>query len=212
MKFLGLIFFVVIFINLNLLKNKKIKNLCTIAIVFSLLVGCVSSSNESMIDKVSSEESNISSISEISSEDKSLENSEIAYKNSETTNDYNHYDGDPHIVEYVYIANGNSYYHKIYNCKYLEGATTEKVVLSDDLGKYECNCFTSPVEYKPSSNHHSGTNYSNSNHLSGQKVYIARGNSYYHKSASCKFIQGADLSCVSISDVGGKHPCNCIKY
>lgn len=138
MKFLGLIFFVVIFINLNLLKNEKIKNLCTIAIVFSLLVGCVSSSNESMIDKVSSEESNISSISEISSEDKFLENSKIVYENSETTSGYNN-SGD-------------------------------------------------------------------------QKVYIPRGNSYYHKSASCKFIQGADLSCVSISDVGGKHPCNCIKY
>ena len=208
MKFLVFIFFVGILISLNLLKNKKIKILCVLTIGFLLLVGCSSSSSESMIDKVSSEEETISSTYESSDEEETLENVQITDETSQTNSNYEYDCEDPHIGESVYIANGNSYYHKISNCKYLEGATTKKVVLSADMGKYECNCFTNPVEYKGySNNHHSSTQ-----HINGQKVYIAKGNSYYHKSASCKFIQGADVSCVGIDDVSGKYPCNCIKY
>ena len=80
------------------------------------------------------------------------------------------------------------------------------------MHKYECNCFTNPVEYNPNSGHHSKKHHSSKKHSSGQKVYIAKGNSYYHKSANCKFINGADVSKVDISDVGGKYPCNCMKY
>ena len=41
---------------------------------------------------------------------------------------------------------------------------------------------------------------------------MANGNSYYHKSASCKFIRGASVKAVGINNVGGKHACNCMKY
>lgn len=226
MKFLVFIFLIGILISLNCFKNKKIKNLCTLAIIFSLLVGCNSSKSESIIDKSSSGESTIDNTYELSDEEvdedyeedeETSENNQIIHENDEISDDhrYEHEDNsheDSHIGETVYIANGNSYYHKISNCKYLEGAKTKKVVLSSDMQKYECNCFTNPVEYNPDSGHHSEKHHSNKNHSSGQKVYIAKGNSYYHKSANCKFIKGADVSKVDISDVGGKHPCNCIKY
>lgn len=212
---------------------KKIKNLCVLFIVFVFLVGC--SSNDSQISTV---EENSYNVEEKSNYESSEEEEDLNQDENEDTNDldydseeeyetssshdyqdddsYDHdtddYDEGDHIGEKVYIANGNSYYHKISNCKYLEGAKTEKVTLTSDMRKYECNCFTNPVEYKKESNQHSEKHHSSKKNSSGKTVYIAKGNSYYHKSASCKFIKGADVSKVDISDVGGKHPCNCIKY
>ena len=107
------------------------------------------------------------------------------------------------------MSNGNSYYHAISNCKYLEGARTSLVTLTSSMRKYECNCWTNPVVYKkPSSSSSSG----GSSNSGGRTVYIANGNSYYHKSASCKFLRGASVKAVGINNVGGKHACNCVKY
>ncbi|WP_434797386.1 hypothetical protein [Terrisporobacter vanillatitrophus] len=47
---------------------------------------------------------------------------------------------------------------------------------------------------------------------SGMTVYIASGNSCYHKSSSYKFLKGASAKEVSINDVGDKYACNCMKY
>ncbi|MCR1848847.1 hypothetical protein NSA42_06120 [Paeniclostridium sordellii] len=117
-----------------------------------------------------------------------------------------------HIGEGVYVANGNSYYHAISNCKYLEGASTSYVTLTSDMRKFECNCWKNPIEYEPpvsSSNESSSKENSSS---SGQTVYIANGNSYYHNSPSCKFLNGASAYGVDLNNVGGKHACNCVKY
>lgn len=114
-----------------------------------------------------------------------------------------------HIGKRVYVSNGNSYYHAISNCKYLEGARTYVVTLTSSMRKYECNCWTNPVVYKKPSSSSSSSGSSNSG---GRMVYIASGNSYYHKSASCKFLRGASVKAVGINNVGGKHACNCVKY
>ena len=44
--------------------------------------------------------------------------------------------------------------------------------------------------------------------------FIARGNSYYHNSSSCKFLEGAETERVTEDQAinRGKHQCNCIKY
>lgn len=121
---------------------------------------------------------------------------------------HNNSSSNKHIGKSVYVSNGNSYYHAISNCKYLEGARTSVVKLTSSMRKYECNCWTNPVVYKkPSSNSSGGSSSSG-----GRKVYIASGNSYYHKSSSCKFLRGASARVVGINNVGGKHACNCIKY
>ena len=109
------------------------------------------------------------------------------------------------------MANGNSYYHAISNCKYLEGTKTSLITLTSSMRKYEYNCWTNPVVYKkPSSSSSSSSGGSPSSR--GRTVYIASGNSYYHKSDSCKFIRGASVKAVGINNVGGKHACNCMKY
>ena len=124
---------------------------------------------------------------------------------------HNNSSSNKHIGKSVYIANGNSYYHAISNCKYLEGAKTSLVTLTSSMRKYECNCWTNPVVYKPSSS--SGSSYSGGSSSSGGRtVYIASGNSYYHSTAGCKFLNGASVMAVGINNVGGKHPCNCVKY
>lgn len=122
---------------------------------------------------------------------------------------HNDSSSNKHIGKSVYVSNGNSYYHAISNCKYLEGARTYVVTLTSSMRKYECNCWTNPVVYKkPSSSSSSG----GSSNSGGRTVYIASGNSYYHKSSSCKFLRGASVKAVGINNVGGKHPCNCVKY
>jgi predicted RNase H-like nuclease (RuvC/YqgF family) len=55
----------------------------------------------------------------------------------------------------------------------------------------------------------------NENKTTGYGNYfIARGNSYYHKSSSCKFLEGAETERVTEDQAisRGKHQCNCIKY
>lgn len=121
----------------------------------------------------------------------------------------NNTSSNKHIGRNVYVSNGNSYYHAISNCKYLEGAPTSLVTLTSSMRKYECNCWTNPIVYKPSSNSNSSSNGGSS---SGRTVYIASGNSYYHNSPSCKFLNGASAKAVGINNVGGKHACNCVKY
>lgn len=241
MRFLIVIFIIGVLLSLNILKNKKIKNLFVLMITFCLLVGCNSTDNKSSVETGSSKVYSTSKTEELSdteneeydnsekgNDDEKLvskNNEEISEKNDSDNQTNNHYENNSdnqsdehedssseHIDETVYIANGNSYYHKISNCKYLEGAKTKKVVLSSDIDKYECNCFTNPVEYKSYSGHHSKNHNSNKKSSSGQKVYVANGNSYYHKSSSCKFIKGTNIRKVDINDVRGKHPCNCIKY
>ncbi|WP_282193181.1 hypothetical protein [Romboutsia ilealis] len=140
---------------------------------------------------------------------------------SKDNNDYNYYGDDDdkdeisylekesdvaHIGENAYIANANSYYHAISNCKYLEGANTSSITVTNDIGKYECNCWDNPVVYVPKKQE------SSSQSSSGTYVYISSGNSYYHKSSSCKFLNGASTQKVDINSVGGKYACNCIKY
>ncbi|MDO5011645.1 MAG: hypothetical protein Q4E31_12535 [Intestinibacter bartlettii] len=144
----------------------------------------------------------------------SYSNGSSNYGSSSSGNSYsnghshNNTSSNKHIGKRVYVANGNSYYHAISNCSYLEGAPTYIVTLTSDMRKYECNCWTNPVVYKkPSTNYNTG----NSN-SSGRTVYIASGNSYYHNSPSCKFLRGASARAVGINNVGGKHPCNCVKY
>lgn len=125
--------------------------------------------------------------------------------NSYSTSNDNENKGK-HIGKGVYVANGNSYYHAISNCKYLEGAPTSYVTLTSSMNKHECNCWTNPIVYKPSS-----SSSSSNNNSGGRTVYVAKGNSYYHASKSCKFISGASVSAIGINNVGGKHPCNCAK-
>ena len=117
-----------------------------------------------------------------------------------------------HIGEYVYVANGNSYYHTISNCKYLEGASTSYVKLTSDMRKFECNCWENPVEYNPPSSSSNEGSSNETSSSSGKTVYIAKGNSYYHNSSSCKFLNGASAYGVDLNNVGGKHACNCVKY
>lgn len=141
-------------------------------------------------------------------------NSNGNYSGGSSSNNYgssNNSSSNKHIGKGVFIAAGNRYYHAISNCKYLEGASTSYVTLTYNMNKFECNCWTNPVVYKPSSS--SSNNSSSGGSSSGGKaVYIAPGNSYYHASSSCKFLRGASVQAVGINNVGGKHPCNCIKY
>lgn len=54
-----------------------------------------------------------------------------------------------------------------------------------------------------------------SNNISSSgNYYIAPGNSYYHNSSNCKFLEGADTERVTEGQAisRGKHMCNCIKY
>ena len=46
------------------------------------------------------------------------------------------------------------------------------------------------------------------------KEALARGNSYYHNSPNCKYLQGADTDRVTEEEAisNGKHECNCVKY
>ena len=60
--------------------------------------------------------------------------------------------------------------------------------------------------YNNSSNSNNNSNY---NSGSGS-YYVAAGNRYYHKTPSCKFLEGAPTTLVS--DVSNKFPCNCVKY
>lgn len=144
----------------------------------------------------------------------SYSNSNGSYSGGSRYNNYNssnNSSSNKHIGKGVFIAAGNRYYHAISNCKYLEGASTSYVTLTYNMNKFECNCWTNPVVYKPSSSSSSsGSNGSSSS--GGRTVYIAPGNSYYHASSSCKFLRGASTQAVGINNVGGKHPCNCIKY
>lgn len=134
--------------------------------------------------------------------------SQSSYSNGYSNNNSS---SNKHIGKRVYVSNGNSYYHAISNCKYLEGARTYVVTLTSSMRKYECNCWTNPVVYKkPSSS--SSSSSSGSSNSGGRTVYIASGNSYYHKSSSCKFLRGASVKAVGINNVGGKHACNCVKY
>ncbi len=132
-----------------------------------------------------------------------------SYGGSSNGYSHNNSSSNRHIGKSVYVSNGNSYYHAISNCKYLEGAKTSLVTLTSDMRKYECNCWTNPVVYKKPSSSSSSSGSSNS---SGRTVYIASGNSYYHNSPSCKFLRGASVKAVGINNVGGKHACNCVKY
>lgn len=61
-------------------------------------------------------------------------------------------------------------------------------------------------QYRPDNNNQKTTG-------SGD-YHIARGNSYYHNSASCKFLEGADTERVGLNEAQarGKHMCNCVKY
>ena len=145
--------------------------------------------------------------SQIASSSTSSNSSSNSGNSNNHSHSHNNTSTNKHIGKKVYIANGNSYYHAISNCKYLEGAKTSLVTLTSSMRKYECNCWTNPVVYKPSTSSSSG-----SSNSGGRTVYIASGNSYYHKSSSCKFIRGASVKAVSINNVGGKYACNCIKY
>lgn len=145
--------------------------------------------------------------SQIASSSTSSNSSSNSGNSNNHSHSHNNTSTNKHIGKKVYIANGNSYYHAISNCRYLEGAKTSLVTLTSSMRKYECNCWTNPVVYKPSTSSSSG-----SSNSGGRIVYIASGNSYYHKSSSCKFIRGASVKAVSINNVGGKYACNCIKY
>lgn len=136
--------------------------------------------------------------SDESYDEKDYSKNEISYSKKESS--------VAHIGETAYITSANSYYHAISNCKYLEGASTRSVTVTNSIGKYECNCWNNPVAYVPKKQE------STSQPSSGVYVYISSGNSYYHKSSSCKFLNGASAHKVDKSSVGGKHACNCIKY
>lgn len=161
--------------------------------------------------KEAKEEKQESQIASSNSSYGSSSNSSTSQSSSSYGHSHNNSSSNKHIGKSVYIANGNSYYHAISNCKYLEGAKTSLVTLTSSMRKYECNCWTNPVVYKkPSSS--SSSSSSGSSSSGGRTVYIASGNSYYHKTSSCKFLRGASVKAVSINNVGGKHACNCMKY
>ena len=156
---------------------------------------------------------------ELGTEEYEEDSSTYNYSNeSKEDNEYSYYEEDntdsyveeersvAHIGETAYISKANSYYHAISNCKYLEGASTSAVTVSNNIDKYECNCWYNPVEYVPSKQESSPES------SSVTYVYISSGNSYYHKSSSCKFLNGASAQKVDINSASGKHACNCIKY
>lgn len=174
-----------------------------------------SNDNETEKDYTSYESYDTSEDEQSNDEQSSLSsNNDTNTSESSSNNSGSSYDkGDnEHIGEYVYVANGNSYYHTISNCKYLEGASTSYVKLTSDMRKFECNCWENPVEYNPPSSSSNEGSSSETSSSSGKTVYIAKGNSYYHNSSSCKFLNGASAYGVDLNDVGGKHACNCVKY
>lgn len=61
-----------------------------------------------------------------------------------------------------------------------------------------------------SSNNSSQSKPQTSNPNSGGQYYVAKGNRYYHKTPSCKFLEGAATT--TTNDVSSKFPCNCVKY
>lgn len=150
-------------------------------------------------------------------------NTVVSSNNDSSNNDTNtppsssnssRYDKDynEHIGEYVYVSSGNSYYHNISNCKYLEGASTSYVKLTSDMRKFECNCWENPVEYNPPTSSRNEISSNETSSSSGKTVYIAKGNSYYHNSPNCKFLNGANAYGVDLNDICSKHACNCVKY
>ncbi|GAA0101377.1 hypothetical protein UT300012_20920 [Paraclostridium bifermentans] len=174
-----------------------------------------SNDNETEKDYTSYESYDTSEDEQSNDEQSSLSsNNDTNTSESSSNNSGSSYDkGDnEHIGEYVYVANGNSYYHTISNCKYLEGASTSYVKLTSDMRKFECNCWENPVEYNPPSSSSNEGSSSETSSSSGKTVYIAKGNRYYHNSSSCKFLNGASAYGVDLNDVGGKHACNCVKY
>lgn len=174
-----------------------------------------SNDNETEKDYTSYESYDTSEDEQSNDEQSSLSsNNDTNTSESSSNNSGSSYDkGDnEHIGEYVYVANGNSYYHTISNCKYLEGASTSYVKLTSDMRKFECNCWENPVEYNPPSSSSNEGSSSETSSSSGKTVYIAEGNRYYHNSSSCKFLNGASAYGVDLNDVGGKHACNCVKY
>lgn len=172
-----------------------------------------SNDNETEKDYTSYESYDNSEDEQSTDEQSSLSSNNDTNTSSYSNNSSNYDKGDnEHIGEYVYITNGNSYYHTISNCKYLEGASTSYVKLTSDMRKFECNCWENPVEYNPPSSSSNEGSSNETSSSSGKTVYIAKGNSYYHNSASCKFLNGASAYGVDLNDVGGKHACNCVKY
>ncbi|EQK47401.1 hypothetical protein LPC27_01625 [Paraclostridium bifermentans] len=172
-----------------------------------------SNDNETEKDYTSYESYDNSEDEQSTDEQSSLSSNNDTNTSSSSNNSSNYDKGDnEHIGEYVYITNGNSYYHTISNCKYLEGASTSYVKLTSDMRKFECNCWENPVEYNPPSSSSNEGSSNETSSSSGKTVYIAKGNSYYHNSASCKFLNGASAYGVDLNDVGGKHACNCVKY
>lgn len=172
-----------------------------------------SNDNETEKDYTSYESYDNSEDEQSTDEQSSLSSNNDTNTSSSSNNSSNYDKGDnEHIGEYVYITNGNSYYHTISNCKYLEGASTSYVKLTSDMRKFECNCWKNPVEYNPPSSSSNEGSSNETSSSSGKTVYIAKGNSYYHNSSSCKFLNGASAYGVDLNDVGGKHACNCVKY
>lgn len=172
-----------------------------------------SNDNETEKDYTSYESYDNSEDEQSTDEQSSLSSNNDTNTSSSSNNSSNYDKGDnEHIGEYVYITNGNSYYHTISNCKYLEGASTSYVKLTSDMRKFECNCWENPVEYNPPSSSSNEGSSNETSSSSGKTVYIAKGNSYYHNSSSCKFLNGASAYGVDLNDVGGKHACNCVKY
>lgn len=173
-----------------------------------------SNDNETEKDYTSYESYDNSEDEQSTDEQYSLSSNNDTNTTTSSSNNSSNYDkGDnEHIGEYVYITNGNSYYHTISNCKYLEGASTSYVKLTSDMRKFECNCWENPVEYNPPSSSSNEGSSNETSSSSGKTVYIAKGNSYYHNSSSCKFLNGASAYGVDLNDVGGKHACNCVKY
>lgn len=173
-----------------------------------------SNDNETEKDYTSYESYDNSEDEQSTDEQSSLSSNNDTNTTLSSRNNSSNYDkGDnEHIGEYVYITNGNSYYHTISNCKYLEGASTSYVKLTSDMRKFECNCWENPVEYNPPSSSSNEGSSNETSSSSGKTVYIAKGNSYYHNSSSCKFLNGASAYGVDLNDVGGKYACNCVKY
>lgn len=169
------------------------------------------SEDEQSTDEQSSLSSNNDKNTTLSSSNDSSNNDTDTSSSSNNSSNYDKGDNE-HIGEYVYITNGNSYYHTISNCKYLEGESTSYVKLTSDMRKFECNCWENPVEYNPPSSSSNEGSSNEASSSSGKTVYIAKGNSYYHNSSSCKFLNGASAYGVDLNDVGGKHACNCVKY
>lgn len=112
-----------------------------------------SNDNETEKDYTGYESYDNSEDEQSTDEQSSLSSNNDTNTASSSSNNSSNYDkGDnEHIGEYVYITNGNSYYHTISSCKYLEGASTSYVKLTSDMKKFECNFWENPVEYNPTS-------------------------------------------------------------